>query len=174
MRLRISIRGRVRSFVRPSVRPYVPCYFQRWKVRILGATCAVYPALFPFSYLFGEWLIMLNNRLLQGPEWCFKFVFSSSFSTSVFMPRLFCLCLFYAITNFLFFGLTFPVNYQLSIIKKNWQFYPRVEFGSLIFPLFLNFVSIEWVSITCQLSSIFFEVLTVCHWFLWEFSRWRD
>ena len=42
MRRRISIRGRVR----PSVRPYVPRYFRSWKVRILGASCAVYPALF--------------------------------------------------------------------------------------------------------------------------------
>ena len=42
MRRRISIRGRVR----PSVRMSVPCYFRRWKVRILGASCAVYPALF--------------------------------------------------------------------------------------------------------------------------------
>ena len=32
--------------VRPSVRRSVPCYFRRWKVRILGASCAVYPALF--------------------------------------------------------------------------------------------------------------------------------
>ena len=30
----------------PSVGPSVPCYFRRWKVRILGASCAVYPALF--------------------------------------------------------------------------------------------------------------------------------
>ena len=33
--------------VRRSVRRSVPCYFWRWKVRILGASCAVYPALFP-------------------------------------------------------------------------------------------------------------------------------
>ena len=32
--------------VRPSVCLSVPCYFRRWKVRILGASCAVYPALF--------------------------------------------------------------------------------------------------------------------------------
>ena len=32
--------------VRPYVRPYVPCYFERWKVRKLGDSCAVYPALF--------------------------------------------------------------------------------------------------------------------------------
>ena len=32
--------------VRRSVGPYVPCYFRRWKERILGASCAVYPALF--------------------------------------------------------------------------------------------------------------------------------
>ena len=37
MRRRISVRGRVR--------PYVLCYFRRWKVRILGASYAVYPAL---------------------------------------------------------------------------------------------------------------------------------
>ena len=41
MRRRISIRGPVR----PSVRMSVPCYFRSWKVRILGASCAVYPAL---------------------------------------------------------------------------------------------------------------------------------
>ena len=50
MRRRISIWGRVRPSVGPSVRrsvrPYVPCYFRRWKARILGASCAVYPALF--------------------------------------------------------------------------------------------------------------------------------
>ena len=55
MRRRISIWGCVRPSVRPSVRrsvrrsvrPYVPCYFRRWKESILGASCAVYPALFP-------------------------------------------------------------------------------------------------------------------------------
>ena len=36
----------VRPSVRPSVGPYVPCYFRRWWVRVLGASCAVYPALF--------------------------------------------------------------------------------------------------------------------------------
>ena len=45
-----SIRGRVRPSVCPSVRPSVhrsvPCYFRRWKVCILGPSCAVYPALF--------------------------------------------------------------------------------------------------------------------------------
>ena len=46
MRRRISIRGRVRPSVRPSVRRMVPCYFRRWKVRILGVSCAVYPTLF--------------------------------------------------------------------------------------------------------------------------------
>ena len=30
----------------PSVRRSVPSYFGRWKVRLLGASCAVYPALF--------------------------------------------------------------------------------------------------------------------------------
>ena len=30
----------------PSVRLSDPCYFRRWKVCILGASCAVYPALF--------------------------------------------------------------------------------------------------------------------------------
>ena len=36
----------------PSVGPYVPCYFRRWKARILGASCAVYPALLDaFSHL---------------------------------------------------------------------------------------------------------------------------
>ena len=49
MRRRISIWGRarptVRPSVRPSVRPLVPCYFRRWKSRILGASCAAYPAL---------------------------------------------------------------------------------------------------------------------------------
>ena len=47
MRRRISIRGRVRPSVGPSVRRSVcPVLFRRWKVRILGASCAVYPALF--------------------------------------------------------------------------------------------------------------------------------
>ena len=46
MRRRISIWGCVRPSVGPSVRRSVPCYFRRWKVRILGASCAVYPALF--------------------------------------------------------------------------------------------------------------------------------
>ena len=50
MRRRISIRGCVRPSVRQSVGPSVgrsvPSYFQRWKARILGASCAVYPALF--------------------------------------------------------------------------------------------------------------------------------
>ena len=53
MRRRISIWGRVRPSVRPSVRPLVPRYFRRWKVRILGASCAVYPALLDaFSHLY--------------------------------------------------------------------------------------------------------------------------
>ena len=42
MRPRISLKGIM------SVRPSVPCYFRRWKSRILGASCAVYPALFLF------------------------------------------------------------------------------------------------------------------------------
>ena len=46
-----SVGPSVRPSVHPSVRPYVPCYFRRWKVRILGASCAVYPALFS-PYLF--------------------------------------------------------------------------------------------------------------------------
>ena len=63
MRRRISIRGcvrlsipslrrsvlpSVRPSVGPSVRPSVPSYFRRWKERILGASFAVYPALFYF------------------------------------------------------------------------------------------------------------------------------
>ena len=32
--------------VRRSARRSVPCYFRRWKELILGASCAVYPALF--------------------------------------------------------------------------------------------------------------------------------
>ena len=55
MQRRISIRGRVR----PSVGPYVPCYFWRWKVRILGASCAVYPALFYF-------FIIVNLKKKEG------------------------------------------------------------------------------------------------------------
>ena len=46
MRRRISICLRSCPSVRPSVGPSVPRYFRRWKVRILGASCAVYPALF--------------------------------------------------------------------------------------------------------------------------------
>ena len=51
MRRRISIRGCVRPSVGPSVRRSVrrsvgPVLFSRVKVRILGASCAVYPALF--------------------------------------------------------------------------------------------------------------------------------
>ena len=34
-----------RPSVRPSVRRSVPSYFRSWKVRILGASCTVYPAL---------------------------------------------------------------------------------------------------------------------------------
>ena len=37
-----------RPSVRASVRRSVPCYFWRWKVRILGASCAVYPSMFFF------------------------------------------------------------------------------------------------------------------------------
>ena len=40
-----SVGPSVRPSVRPSVGPYVPCYFWRWKEPILGASCAVYPAL---------------------------------------------------------------------------------------------------------------------------------
>ena len=49
MRRRISMWGRVRPSVRRSVGPLVPCYFRSWKVRILGASFAVYPALFFLS-----------------------------------------------------------------------------------------------------------------------------
>ena len=45
MRRRISIWGRVRPSVRLSVCPS-RVLFRRWKVRVLGASCAVYPALF--------------------------------------------------------------------------------------------------------------------------------
>ena len=41
--------------VRPSVRRSVPCYFRRWKVRILGASCAVYPAWFMMQ--------MISNKI---------------------------------------------------------------------------------------------------------------
>ena len=41
MRLWPSVGPSVRIFVGP----YVPCYFRRWKERILGASCAVYLAL---------------------------------------------------------------------------------------------------------------------------------
>ena len=46
--------------VRRSVGPYVPCYFRRWKVRILGASCAVYPALFTLIIL--PLLAVVNDR----------------------------------------------------------------------------------------------------------------
>ena len=42
----------VRPSVRPSVRRSVPCYLRRWKVRILGASCAVYLALFFLIHYF--------------------------------------------------------------------------------------------------------------------------
>ena len=55
--------------VRPSVRPYVPCYFRRWKERILGASCAVYPALFPLCVgvvrLLSSQLRLISNRFLM-------------------------------------------------------------------------------------------------------------
>ena len=44
----VSVRPSVRRSVGPSVGPLIPRYFRRWKVRILGASCAVYPALFLF------------------------------------------------------------------------------------------------------------------------------
>ena len=40
-----SVRRSVRTSAGPSVRPLVPCYLRRWKVRILGVSFAVYPAL---------------------------------------------------------------------------------------------------------------------------------
>ena len=42
--------------VRSSVGPSVPCYFRRWKVRILGASCAVYPALFILFWPHFTWI----------------------------------------------------------------------------------------------------------------------
>ena len=45
---------RVCPSVCPCVGPSVPCYFRRWKERILGASCAVYPALL-FSLL--SWVL---------------------------------------------------------------------------------------------------------------------
>ena len=48
MRRRISIRGRVRPSVGPSVRPSVRLSRVIFR-RVLGASCAVYPALFHFS-----------------------------------------------------------------------------------------------------------------------------
>ena len=64
MRRRISIRG----CVRPSVGPSVPRYFRRWKVRLLGASCAVYPALISF---------MIKTQTLH----CIFFSVSSSASS---------------------------------------------------------------------------------------------
>ena len=46
----VSVRPSVCPSVRPSVRRSVPCYFRRSKVRLLGASCAVYPALFSWSF----------------------------------------------------------------------------------------------------------------------------
>ena len=51
MRRRISIRGRVRPSVRPSVGPSVRLSRVIFK-RVLGASCAVYPALFLFCLSF--------------------------------------------------------------------------------------------------------------------------
>ena len=62
--------------VRRSVRPLVPRYFRRWKSRILGASCAVYPALFWFFFwgvsgggwvtiaMYYRWL-SLNRRIYE-------------------------------------------------------------------------------------------------------------
>ena len=61
----------IRPSVRPSVRRSGPCYFRRWKVCILGASCAVYPALLYSRFsstVIGRVLILhkfagLNNLL---------------------------------------------------------------------------------------------------------------
>ena len=53
----------VRPSVRPSVGPYVPCYFWRWKERILGASFAVYPALLT-PYLIGVVLCFYPEHFL--------------------------------------------------------------------------------------------------------------
>ena len=82
MRRRISIRGRVG--------PSVPCFFWRWKIRVLGASCAVYPALFssyvdfrPYSgafpaFLFSHIFSFLSYILIlffpEHFEWLTSFV----------------------------------------------------------------------------------------------------
>ena len=70
MRRRISIRGYVlRSVgpsVCPSVGPSVPRYFWRWEVCILGASCAVYPALFLKSTPFFQFNL---GVLVLKPSW---------------------------------------------------------------------------------------------------------
>ena len=58
----------------PSVRPSVRPYFRRWKVRILGASSAVYPALFVW-YLF---FIFTNPfRLSFAASWTVQLPFVS-------------------------------------------------------------------------------------------------
>ena len=52
--------------VRPSVRPNVPCYFWRWKERILSASFAVYPALLSHFLLFVLPLWRSNLEDLSG------------------------------------------------------------------------------------------------------------
>ena len=47
--------------VRRSVGPSVPRYFRRWTVRILGASCAVYPALFFFKFTGAKLLRSLEH-----------------------------------------------------------------------------------------------------------------
>ena len=62
MRRRISIRGHVRRSVGPSVRPSVRpsrVIFERYKVCILGASCAVYPALF----LYGLHILLSTHQM---------------------------------------------------------------------------------------------------------------
>ena len=64
----------VRPSVRPSVSLSVPCYFRRWNEHILGASCAVYPALFPQKLRSerasrakhaNEWMVKANE-LISG------------------------------------------------------------------------------------------------------------
>ena len=152
MRRRISIWGCVRPSVGPSVRrsvgpsvrrsvrPYVPCYFRRWKVRILGASCAVYPALFlffPYSLPFAFPSLLHIFLLLSffPASSCYSSCFSYTSTFGLSFSDNFSCCLF-----FLSFTIisVLPLSYPYLLFPPRFPSFsslsPVIPFGGIRIP----------------------------------------
>ena len=133
--------------VRPSVRPYVPFYFRRWKVRILGASCAVYPSLFFFSFppCFPSFPPFFPYFLPSFLPFFFAF-FLHPYSPS--FPSFLTFLFFSSFFHFLLFPSSFLSSFLSSVLSSVLSFLlpsPHSSFFS-IFIFFFPFLSPSFLS----------------------------